>query len=450
MPTKKYQADTMMEALEQVQKDLGPEAIVLSSREVLLGPPWQVWRKPGIEVVAMTPEKKQPTPMGQKPSAVIKPGQNNAVDWVEDRSQIEWVQEEVKTQRQPLNRPVVSNPNGFNSTVKPMREEPQKTAAGFPTEYLSREQATVKTPSFPKTQNEVIPTDKSAVNTLPSKRLVVPEANTVNRDDFGANLPEVMAQIRMRLVAQGVDSGLVDRLIRNQMGAFSPSMLADEARCQMLLKRQLEAGLKVETNFLMTSPSKVICLVGASGSGKTTTVSKLAVHFTKVLNKRVVWICADTVRAGAIAETRAYADAIGVALRLVYTPQDLKEAMMIDQNADILLVDTPGYNPCDEQQMVELGAMLTQVPERSTYLVAPATTKEPDLLQAVASLGLFKIRGLIITKLDETYSFGSVYNFVYQSQLPLALFSTGKQVLGDLRQAEASKLVAALFGKGWE
>ena len=194
----------------------------------------------------------------------------------------------------------------------------------------------------------------------------------------------------------------------------------------------------------------MICLVGASGSGKTTTISKLAVHFSKALGKRVVWICADTVRAGAIAETRAYADAVGVPLRLVYTPQDLKETIKAEQNADVVLVDTPGYNPCDEAQMMELGSMLTQVPERSTYLVTPATTKEADLLQAVASLGLFKIRGLIVTKLDETYSFGNIYNFVFQSQLPMALFSTGKQVLGDLRHAEASKLVAALFGKGWE
>jgi flagellar biosynthesis protein FlhF len=217
-----------------------------------------------------------------------------------------------------------------------------------------------------------------------------------------------------------------------------------------LMRKQLEAGLNVEENFLTIIPSKIICLVGASGSGKTTTISKLAVHFSKSLGKKVIWVSADTVRAGAIAETRAYADAIGVPLRLVYTPEDLTNLIQANHQADILLIDTPGYNPCDEEQMVELGAMLTRLPERSTYLVSPATTKEADLIQAVASLGLFKIRGLIITKMDETYSFGSVYNFVYQSQLPMALFSSGKQILGDLRQATAGKIVSALFGKGWD
>ncbi len=227
-------------------------------------------------------------------------------------------------------------------------------------------------------------------------------------------------------------------------------MLADKSRSMTLVRKQLEAGLNVEENFLTTLPSKIICLVGASGSGKTTTISKLAVHFSKSLGKKVIWVSADTVRAGAIAETRAYADAIGVPLRLVYTPEDLTNLLQANNQADILLIDTPGYNPCDEEQMVELGAMLTRLPEHSTYLVSPATTKEADLIQAVASLGLFKIQGLIITKMDETYSFGSVYNFVYQSQLPLVLFSSGKQILGDLRQASAAKVVYALFGKGWD
>ena len=67
------------------------------------------------------------------------------------------------------------------------------------------------------------------------------------------------------------------------------------------------------------------------------------------MGKKVVWISADTIRAGAIAETKAYADAIGVPLRLAYTPEDLTSLIRTNQDADLILVDTPritSYNVC--------------------------------------------------------------------------------------------------------
>lgn len=458
MPTKKFQAETMMEALEMVQRELGSDAIVLSSREVPVGPSWQVWRKPGIEVIAMAPDKKgqpgQNQTQEKKSNPVMKPKQDGSLSWEEDRSGIEWVNpdqgEEPVVKRATF--PYQSSQNNPQAAMP--HNQTQTQTVSRPSElnnnYVAR--ANLNSSVLKRDPSQVLPTDKPAVSTLPSRQ--TPAASVqpgkTGQASQAAKIPEGLAQIKLRLLAQGVDRGLVDRLVQTTLTSFSPAVLSDESRSLTLVRKQLEAGLKVEKNFLLTGTGKVLCLVGASGSGKTTTISKLAVHFSQAMGKKVVWISADTIRAGAIAETKAYADAIGVPLRLAYTPDDLTSLIRTNQDADIILVDTPGYNPCDEEQMVELGAMLTQLPERSTFLVAPATTKEADLLQAVASLGLFKISGLIITKMDETYSFGSVYNFVYQSQLPMVLFSYGKQILGDLHQAEAGRVVSALFGKGWE
>ena len=99
--------------------------------------------------------------------------------------------------------------------------------------------------------------------------------------------------------------------------------------------------------------------------------------------------------------------------------------------------------------MVDLGAVLTTIPNRATYLVASATTKDADLNQAVASLGIYSIKGLILTKLDETYTYGSLYNLARRSRLPLAFYTTGKEANGNLLCADAEKLVNALFRKGW-
>jgi flagellar biosynthesis protein FlhF len=82
-------------------------------------------------------------------------------------------------------------------------------------------------------------------------------------------------------------------------------------------------------------------------------------------------------------------------------------------------------------------------------LIVPATTKESDLFQLSASLGIFSMNGVIITKLDETHSFGSVYNFARRNQIPLGYFTTGRDAANHFEVADPTRLVSALFGKEW-
>jgi flagellar biosynthesis protein FlhF len=189
--------------------------------------------------------------------------------------------------------------------------------------------------------------------------------------------------------------------------------------------------------------------VGSSGSGKTATAGKLAFTYASLLRKKVHWVSADTVRTGAIAETRAFTDALGIPMHLIYTPEDFTHSAPAWEGADLVLVDTPGLNPCCEAQMVQLGALLTEIPQRCTYLVASATTKESDLAQAASSMGLYSLQGVIFTRLDETYTYGSVYNTVRSSLLPMAFFASGKAADANLAFADAARLVDALMGKGW-
>jgi flagellar biosynthesis protein FlhF len=186
-------------------------------------------------------------------------------------------------------------------------------------------------------------------------------------------------------------------------------------------------------------------LIGPSGSGKTSTCAKLAAFYTYSLGKKVSWISADTVRTAAIAEARTYSDALGLPLRLTYTPNEMSDAIEEQEGADLVLIDTPGCNPRQEDRVVELGSFLTRIPNRGTYLVAAATTKETDINQALASFGPFHVKGLIVTKTDETTTFGSIYNIAAHTQTALTFFTTGDQVIGNLRAANSSDLVDAIF-----
>jgi flagellar biosynthesis protein FlhF len=168
--------------------------------------------------------------------------------------------------------------------------------------------------------------------------------------------------------------------------ALAPHTLRveDEARVRRHLTQQLEAGLTVQGQNALAD-RKVVCLIGASGSGKTTTTAKLAAHYTKDLGRTVAWMCADTLRTGAISQARIYAETLKLPLRVAYTPDELAQAVAAESDADLILVDMPGGNPRREEDVVELGALLTALPKRATYLIAPATAKDGDLADALAS-----------------------------------------------------------------
>ena len=148
---------------------------------------------------------------------------------------------------------------------------------------------------------------------------------------------------------------------------------------------------------------------------------------------------------GAIAEARTYTDALGLPLSIAYTPADLIQALKDASGADLTLIDMPGYNPLDETQVEELGTFLAEIPNRALLLVASASQKEKDLFQAAASFGIFGLNGLVITKMDETLSLGSVYNLALKSQIPLVYFSSGKGTAGGFQTASAEGLVSTLF-----
>ncbi|HEX2993904.1 MAG TPA: hypothetical protein VHP14_03715, partial [Anaerolineales bacterium] len=392
--TKTFKADSALQTLQMVQADLGADAIVVSMREVPNGPAWNPWKSSAVEIVASALEPKTST-------AVLRPADNQAgVEFIEERPEIEW---EAESDRQ----------------LADLRAQPHP---------------------------------RLRLNLRPEKRdqpPALPERAQTSRSNPDKYTPPVLKRLQQQLVDQGVDATLVDNLVDLALETLSSMTLGDEEKCRNSIIQLLGAELAVPRGAGTYLAGNIVCVIGASGSGKTSSMAKLALHYGGKMNRNITWVCGDTVRSGAVAEARAYADALGFDLKLVYVPDDLKEVLRAAGPEDLFLVDTPGYNPCSESQIVELGALLSELPKRCTYLVTPATTKESDLVQLHASLGIFNLNGIIVTKLDETQSFGSLYNFARRNQVPLSYFATGRDAARNFEVADPMRLAAALFGRGW-
>lgn len=417
MITKTFQAESMIAALETVQREMGPEALIVSVRQIVDGPAWQVWRKPMVEVVAVHSDSASPD---QEPSMQpVEPVKSNPPRPV------------YKNQG-----PVIKNHSLAVSEQPAGKDEPSGR--------MAKKQAA-------HTEADVAASLQLLLKERLGKGLTIEDEEPPQIDE-AAPMPvrqpietsPVLEKYIHLLQQQGVDEDLLQRVSAVIVETLPAAALQDEERVQALLHHQLEVCLRVQKQQNKISP-KVICLIGASGVGKTGSCAKLAVYFTKALQRNVSWVLADTVRTGAIAEARTYAEAIGVPFMWAYTPNELANSVVSQANADIVLVDTAACNPRSEASVVELGAFLTALPRRVTWVVMPATVREVDSQNAFAAFGPFRPRGLLLTKMDETNNFGSAFNLAWRSQIPLTYFTCGSRVVDDLIPARADLLVQSMF-----
>ncbi|MBN1267474.1 MAG: hypothetical protein JXA25_18420 [Anaerolineales bacterium] len=367
-----YRGSSISSTLEEIQRDLGEEALVVSVREIPGGASWEVWKPQEVEVMVIPP-----------------------ADFSDDGF-------ETVSIRQPTEDPSVETARKLVSLV-------EAHTSGIPEGTRS-----------------------AATDAEPVAQKEDPACSTLE-------------QMRDYLKSKGLASDFSDRIFQNAASTLSPAHLQNPEVLKRHVKQQLLVMVKAY-NSIRLQQDRIVFLIGPRGSGKTTMAAKLAVYFSEDLKKKVTWICADTIRAASINEARVYTDSLGVPLLLAYTPREMVDCIREAEGSDLILVDTPGFNPYLESDVLQVGKFLTAVPGRSTYLLAPASTKEADLIDMAAAFEPFQPDSLILTKLDETGTYGSIFNFASRSGIPLAYFASGPDVFDDLRPANPARLVDALMG----
>lgn len=270
-----------------------------------------------------------------------------------------------------------------------------------------------------------------------------PKTRKSSRADPG--MPACLASLRERMLSQGVDSVLVDDLLQPIRKDEEPQTQWNEQLTYQKAELRLQARLRIDEHAV---DQRIVCVIGVNGSGKSSLGAKVAAYAVRTLGRKVRWIAADTLRAGAIAKAQAYTAPLGVPLNLAYSPAELAALVGKAGEDELIMVDTPGCNPYRMDEITELKALLSILPSRYTLLVAPATSKEEDLQDTATVLLPLGVNGLAISKMDETLTFGGLYNFVCRNPVPISFFTAGPRIIGDLYPADPAILVNALLGRG--
>lgn len=261
--------------------------------------------------------------------------------------------------------------------------------------------------------------------------------------DVGVDTTSKLIQkVRERVKKERVDSG------EQLRSAFKIEML------NILNVASAESGGLTQ---VAAPPREIILVVGVNGSGKTTSIAKLA-HRLACEGKRVMLAAADTFRAAAIEQLKLWGEQAGAEV-IAHQPGADPGAVVFDalqaaknRGADVVIVDTAGrlhtkFNLMEELKKVKrvITRFDTSAPQE-VLLVLDATTGQNGLAQAKYFTQAVGVTGIILAKLDSTAKGGIVFVICDELNIPIRFIGTGEKI-DDLAPFDASTFIEALFAE---
>jgi fused signal recognition particle receptor len=232
--------------------------------------------------------------------------------------------------------------------------------------------------------------------------------------------------------------------------------VSDGEQVRTILKNEMAKLLRVDkASAPVTDSLQMILVVGVNGSGKTTSIAKLA-HELKQSGKEVILAAADTFRAAAIDQLRRWGDKIDVPV-VAHQPGGDPGAVVFDaiqaaqnRKADIVITDTAGrlhtkFNLMEELKKIGRVAEKHAISQQ-VMLVMDATTGQNGLLQAKNFTDTVGVNSIFLSKLDGTARGGIVLAICDELNIPIAYIGTGEG-MDDMAVFDPEAFVEAIFEK---
>jgi len=258
----------------------------------------------------------------------------------------------------------------------------------------------------------------------------------------------IMADVGARTTAE-----VVGRLEREAEGA---GLSSEEALRERLIEILAEVAATDGARIDLTQRPAVLMIVGVNGTGKTTTIGKIAWHLEKELERSVIVAAADTYRAAAVEQLSEWAERAGAEIVRSDAGGD-PGAVCFDaisaarsRGVDVVIADTAGRLHTHGNLMEELAkvrrVIRKQIPDgpHETLITIDATTGQNGVRQAQVFAEAVEVTGVVLTKLDGTAKGGIALAIATELGIPVKLIGVGEE-LEDLRPFDAREFAAALL-----
>ena len=422
MDLKRYRVNNIQEALQLIKKDLGPEAVIVSTRQVKEGKgTFGLFGKTVLEVTAALDQEQKSAPAKTPP-----PAQAAAA-----------VAYGIKDQETQSSSNVVpfrsTSTKDSQSLILPIQKDVQELKESI-------DEIKIKTATY---GDHVINQLKHELGEM-RHMLHMIVSQSVHHDDL--HLPENLMILFQQMKFGGLEEKFARRVVLEAQKNISEEDLQNFSYVKIFLARMLMKIIKTTNGIENIEQSqKIVSLIGPTGVGKTTTAAKICSEQILQYKRKVALITVDTMRIAAVEQLRAYAKVINVPLSIVSDKVELDRAISSYADYDVIVIDTGGCSQRDETQMFELRDIFDERGRLHNILVLSATTKDSDTNEITRKFGSMPLDSIVFTKLDESLSYGSIFNHAIRFKKPVSYLTTGQNVPEDIELATKERLVDLLL-----
>ncbi len=271
------------------------------------------------------------------------------------------------------------------------------------------------------------------------------------RDRGASNGLEPLLEERLlyqRLVESEVAEDLARKIAHRaaELAAADPvgGRTALRSALSRILSEMMPQGGGID---LSRNGQRRVALVGPPGGGKTTTIAKLAAHLKLRLAKRVAILSADMNRLAAHEQMRRYGEIIGVPVFEVRATDGGRAILSSVSDFDAILVDTPGLGLKDRDRLARLSALLGAIRPHEIHLTLPASLTASAQARHAALFSPLGITHLVLTRLDETVGIGVILNAVERLGWAVSYVTDGQVVPNDIQVACNLPIVELILDK---
>lgn len=409
MKVKRFFAKSMAEALKQVSEQMGPDAVILSNRRV----------DGGVEIVCALDydENMARQSLGDKAIEATNGSRLGEMQAEQHRRLEDELSRSRSRIRDVRENRAVRNQGYVDASFAELHEA---STDGFDGPRSTGSSNTDYSDELARMRAEI-----SSLRDLMSGQRGEPEKP-------GANA--VQQRLAERLQEFGLSPDLAGSLSRRHKGG------------------KLDDGWKQSLKMLVTgvrTPHKewldeggVYALVGPTGSGKTTTIGKLAARYVlKHGADSLALVTTDRYRVAAHEQLFVFGRILNVPVRVVDESHTLDDILDELSDRHLVLIDTAGLTSSDKGYQEQLTELARSHHKVRTHLVVSATS-QPRIMKSVwHCYKMASLTGCVMTKIDEALTLGESLGFVMETGLPVAYYTDGQKIPGDLHHAEAVPLV---------
>ncbi len=456
MTINKYQGNTKEEAIEKAKEELGASAVIMNVKEIKPKGPFKVFKNSVFEVTAAMEERERlynpqdainaPMKLHEKKGINLAADESIPISQLQERRSASYQRaeqaEKGRLQQAALNSAMQKSQEAPVAAVsEPLQGAMPQTAARESVMNSNNEGLERRLENLSNILEKQFSSEETRKIPEPVERVTPPAASNTESFQFIKMLYRTLLENEVNEVYVNQIMDEAEKVLHN---GSSVDYILSNVYQKMILKLGKARGIQ-----LSGKKPKIIFFIGPTGVGKTTTIAKIASKYKVDYSKKVAFMTADTYRIAATEQLRVYANILDVPMSIIYSAEEMNQAIERVNDYDLVFVDTAGFSHRNEGQREDMKRLmdgLDEQYEKEVYLVVSATIKYRDLLEIADIYKEIADYKLIFTKLDETTTYGNILNIKLYSGADLSYMTAGQNVPDDIEQFDTQKIVKQLLG----